>query len=501
MDKDTRTNAIELNKEGLRLFDRKKYRKAADSFVRACDLEPDNSLYLFNAGNAFLEEAVLNHTSCRNDAREYLQKAADLGSLPALFDLGKAYDPCLYEDFAVTSHWSKAIDYYKAYIDRAQKEGDRSHVSTALNNIGCIYGLNRKMYLEACCYTRAAGQSGLAVGQKNYSYFVSNLSHEDRSRVETVRDYQDVRRILGESEISGSSVSGQTSSSASAGLSDAGDSAGKEDTRSLEERMAELNSLVGLREVKKEVSSLINLLQVSKIRKERGLKVMPVSMHLVFTGNPGTGKTTVARMLAGIYRELGILSKGHLVEVDRSEMVAGYVGQTAIKTQDVIDQAKGGILFIDEAYTLIKEGNDFGQEAVDTLLKEMEDNRDNLVVIVAGYTEQMENFLNSNPGLRSRFNKYIHFDDYSDEELLKIFIGMCEKSGYTLGKSVRKLVKADFGRMKERDGERFANGRSVRNYFEAAVVNQANRLAGNLDVSDQELTVLKAADFRGILEE
>ena len=487
--------AAEYNREGMRLFDKKDYSGAAGYFKKAAQLDPDNSSYLYNAGNALMEDVVLMHSASRNEARDYLLRAADKGSLPALFGLGKAYDPCLYEDFAATAEWRKAVNYYRSYIDGAEKSGNNKYVQTALNNIGCIYGLNRKMYREACAYTRAAGLGGLALGRKNYDYFSSHLTDQERADVEKIRTYSDICRLFGETEQS-DYLSAGTDASGSATSAD-----GKEeDRRSLEERMAELNDLVGLKEVKKEVSSLINLMQVSKVRKERGMKVMPVSMHLVFTGNPGTGKTTVARMLAGIYRELGVLSRGQLVEVDRSEMVAGYVGQTAIKTQDLVDQAKGGILFIDEAYTLTKEGNDFGQEAVDTLLKEMEDNREDLVVIAAGYTGPMETFLDPNPGLRSRFNKFIHFEDYTEDELLKIFIGMCDKSGYTLGKSVKKFVKEDFARMKKRDGDRFANGRSVRNYFEAAVVNQANRIAANLDVSDKELTVLKLADFRGIVE-
>ena len=262
----------------------------------------------------------------------------------------------------------------------------------------------------------------------------------------------------------------------------------------LDELMAELDELVGLETVKKEVKSLMNLIKVRKLREAAELPNAPMSLHMVFLGNPGTGKTTVARLMAGLYAAIGALSKGQLVEVDRSGLVAGYVGQTALKTQEVIQSAMGGVLFIDEAYSLASGGeNDFGRESIETILKAMEDHRDDLVVIVAGYSGPMEKFISSNPGLQSRFNKYMFFPDYNGEELMAMFRSRCKKNGYTLTEDADAFALELFRDMYENRDDNFGNGRDVRNRFEDVISRQANRLA-EMDAPTKEdlMTIIKA---------
>lgn len=253
----------------------------------------------------------------------------------------------------------------------------------------------------------------------------------------------------------------------------------QEEDITIDEALARLNSLTGLKGVKEKVQSWVSQIRVFKYREEMGLPVPDgFSYHLVFTGNPGTGKTTVARFMAQIYKGLGILEKGQLVEASSSDLVAGYVGQTAPKTRALVETALGGVLFIDEAYTLngSEKGNDFGQQAIDELLKCMEDYRRELVVIVAGYTDLMAKFIDTNPGLQSRFNTTIEFDDYTGEELMSIFDGLCKKNQFILGSTARYMLTEHFNKLYQKRDKNFGNGRTVRNTFQQIVLNQAQRL-------------------------
>jgi SpoVK/Ycf46/Vps4 family AAA+-type ATPase len=267
----------------------------------------------------------------------------------------------------------------------------------------------------------------------------------------------------------------------------------------LEQCLAELHALVGLASVKSEVETLTNLARVFTLRKEKGLPIPDVSFHMVFSGNPGTGKTTVARIVAKIYGSLGLLTKGHLVEVDRSGLVGSFVGQTANKTKKVIDRAKGGILFIDEAYALAKESTgteDFGHEAIEVILKGMEDYRDDLVTIAAGYTDRMAKFLGSNPGLSSRFPRVISFPDYSPAELGEIFRRQAKHSRYRIAKEAETVLKGEMERLWQQRGPDFANARDVRNLFERVVAKQANRVSRSTNITTDVLTTITEADVR-----
>ena len=279
----------------------------------------------------------------------------------------------------------------------------------------------------------------------------------------------------------------------------AGAACGEDDSpprEDIDELMRELDGYIGLAGVKREVRSLVNMGKVLRLRRESNLPTADMSLHMVFSGNPGTGKTMIARFMARVYHSIGLLSKGHLVETDRSALVAGYVGQTATKTAAVLNSALGGVLFIDEAYSLSGSSeNDFGGECIDTVLKFMEDHRDDIVVIVAGYTDLMEEFIDSNPGLRSRFNKYIEFDDYTAEEMAEIFRFQCLRASYEPTESAMLELNRYF-EAAEFSPAQFGNARGVRNTFERVLSAQADRLAALEHVSREELMCLTEADVR-----
>ena len=265
----------------------------------------------------------------------------------------------------------------------------------------------------------------------------------------------------------------------------------------IETILQELNNLIGLEQLKSEINNLISFLKIQHKRQELGLPKVPITLHLVFCGSPGTGKTTVARLIGKIYQELGILKKGHCIETDRSGMVAEYVGHTAQKVDKLIESALDGVLFIDEAYTLKPEnaGKDFGQEAIDTLLKRMEDYRDRLVVIVAGYPDEMSRFIESNPGLQSRFTRYFTFEDYQSEELLAIFEKICQSNHYQLDTQTKEVLVTKFTELYNQRDKNFGNGRLVRNLFEKTLEKQANRLAQLSDINREQMITILPEDI------
>ena len=271
-----------------------------------------------------------------------------------------------------------------------------------------------------------------------------------------------------------------------------------EDTRSLTDLLEELNNLIGLKNVKSKVNDLIIYQKVQKMREKEGLNAVKSTLHLSFTGNPGTGKTTVARIIGRIYKQLGLLSKGHFIEVSRTDLIAGYQGQTALKVKNVIEKAKGGVLFIDEAYSITEneQSDSYGRECITELTKALEDYRNDLVVIVAGYSEPMKNFFSSNPGLKSRFNTFIEFEDYNTKELLEILISMCKNNDYDLTEKAKIKLNDFFETELENKKENFSNGRMVRNVYDDLVMNHARRVVNIENITKEDLLLITDLDFK-----
>ena len=424
------------------------------------------------------------------------EKAAQNGLSKAHVEIGEYY---LFDNpFSPSSHYNptEAVKWFKSAIDIDDNPDAQSDLGMCYERgegIASNYKEAAKLYLQSALQGTLYGKMNLVSLYKKKHHISEDYSDElfERAKIWCENECN-IRNRKSKIEVDNPTLSLNENAVSNACINSHDDE--------LEDVLNQLSDLVGLDEVKKEVNSIVNLLRLQNIRKEHNLPSVPISLHLVFSGNPGTGKTTVARLLAKIYYKLGILKTGQLIEVDRSGLVGGYVGQTAIKTQNIIQSALGGILFIDEAYTLVRgnDSSDFGQEAIDTILKAMEDYRDDFVVIVAGYPQLMEKFINSNPGLKSRFNKYIYFEDYTPQELLYIFVAFCNNAGLSISGEVSMAAINYFSKMYSARDEKFANARGVRNYFEKALSNQANRLAMCSNVSENDIRTLILQDVENI---
>lgn len=446
----------------------KKYLKKYSSSINSI-----HSLYKELVDDRKVAEAIRNHSteSSKNEPTDRslaVMMLADL--LYVSEELGhpintQSFDSCGFVSLLLrlqivqtnSSNWSALVS--QIYND------DSNSFETILNSLQSIHQQiesTEENYLLSFVLGDASPEA--LVKYKRYIYdYAKTLANIDGSL--TSKEVQFLQRLERELPKSSSVNKKRVNSTSKAGTSDI-------------DIDVELGALVGLESVKSEVKTFRNFIKIQNERKKKGLPVPPTSYHLVFSGNPGTGKTTLARIMAKILKELDILASGHLVETSRTDLVAGYVGQTAIKTNKVVDEALDGVLFIDEAYTLAKGSeNDYGQEAIDTLLKRMEDDRDRLVVIVAGYTKEIKNFIESNPGLSSRFNRYINFPDYTKEELTEIFKRLAEKYHYTLSNEAENALSSLLEGALSKKDEHFGNGRFVRNLFEKVIERQANRLA------------------------
>ena len=362
----------------------------------------------------------------------------------------------------------------KAYVDTAPMPSDVFLVSRLLKSNDTA--LHRKFLVDIYRFASLTAKADNTVTEEEAEWLSSIMKLQDSGSREIVPSDEDDKEIDEDTSSSKSTSAPKKVSATSA--------------------MKELKSLIGLESVKNEVETLSNFIKIQQTRETKGLKTSSVSYHCVFTGNPGTGKTTVARILAKIYKKLGVVSKGHLVETDRAGLVAEYVGQTAVKTNKIIDSALDGVLFIDEAYSLVsKSESDYGKEAIATLLKRMEDDRERLIVILAGYTNEMKDFINTNPGLQSRFNRYIEFPDYNEDELFQIFMRSVEQYEYTMSDEAVSGLKGYLKEQVANKDKNFGNGRLVRNIFEKTLERQANRLAHEVNLTTEKLSQIEIEDL------
>ena len=440
---------------------------------------------------------ILEHEQfeCLSDAVDCsIELVEKYGNISSALFLAFIYDPNDYINIPKEfKDYEESRFYYMYLIENSGLDKERVFFFRCLADI--YWNQKKDAFITACFMKLAYALDHNEKSKISYLQYKEGLSLREKLHLEYIQDYEDVKALITDREDNTEGAE-QDLSPIRKGLREQPNYLENEDdidAETLRSAYVKLNSLVGLDSIKVDVVKMINFVKMQARRKQLGLKQIPVSLHMVFSGNPGTGKTTIARILGEVYKDIGVLSKGHVVEVDRSGLVGQYIGHTAVKTQEKINEAIGGILFIDEAYTLVKEGHDFGQEAIDTLLKAMEDNRNDFIVIVAGYTDLMQKFIDSNPGLKSRFTKYVNFPDYTADELVQIFLKMCGEYDYKLSDQAEEVMRNKIYAMEATKDKNFANARDVRNLFEEVITRQASRLV-NEPFAD--ILEIKAADFK-----